>query len=558
MEREREMTRNVVVDEDDPQRREAWFSAAETLRKAATVGVSGAQVDAFGKPVGFSKEVHKALRAKKIFNRVPKHKKQYDTLTRTSWTPYSDRVNDRRHRWHRTQSEVDLGGEDVEHGTHYTQNFENLSMDEVHPSTVSKTKQQQQLASKISLIDASKQKESDKFNNVRFEDPKVVYPPQKLPQTTDSRVQFGRSRTKYNTSYEDLHDNVSKANRKATERFSWNRTSSTVDLENKGDNVTWQNMRTHTSSVYKDHEQGSLVHPSKELGRKKWNKSHRELSEFAPIKDAVQGDGSGAEVGEEKEQWKWGKKPIKEPVKATPALFEGPAGTFAFVGRSGDEVDRTRDYGTASRDALPKYKVSKSQIPEHKRTKSTWVPGQLPKGVYDTTMNEMFVQLDDGKKSNNRFQWARTNSRVNLTFAEKEKQHTQKRMERVKQELKDVASDYIKSKPDAKPKTRQENLRSTVRLHHYDQDVVTGASHSQDVYTQPISPSKDLNKLGMRANGGLRQKSQVPMASGRKGSRAYQTSNAQAFATPGEVTKRPMIIHKTTLGDHLIWRGGER
>lgn len=136
------MTRNVVVDEDDPQRREAWFSAAETLRKAATVGVSGAQVDAFGKPVGFSKEVHKALRAKKIFNRVPKHKKQYDTLTRTSWTPYSDRVNDRRHRWHRTQSEVDLGGEDVEHGTHYTQNFENLSMDEVHPSTVSKTKQQ--------------------------------------------------------------------------------------------------------------------------------------------------------------------------------------------------------------------------------------------------------------------------------------------------------------------------------------------------------------------------------------------------------------------------------
>ena len=78
--RTRRMTK-VEVAEDDPQRREAWFSAAETLRKAATVGVSGAQVDAFGKPIGFSKEVHNALRAKKIYNRAPKNKTQYDTLT---------------------------------------------------------------------------------------------------------------------------------------------------------------------------------------------------------------------------------------------------------------------------------------------------------------------------------------------------------------------------------------------------------------------------------------------------------------------------------------------
>ena len=106
--RTRRMTK-VEVAEDDPQRREAWFSAAETLRKAATVGVSGAQVDAFGKPIGFSKEVHNALRAKKIYNRAPKNKTQYDTLTKTKWTPYTERVTDRRHRWHRTQSKVDLG-----------------------------------------------------------------------------------------------------------------------------------------------------------------------------------------------------------------------------------------------------------------------------------------------------------------------------------------------------------------------------------------------------------------------------------------------------------------
>ena len=74
-----------------------------------------------------------------------------------------------------------------------------------------------------------------------------------------------------------------------------------------------------------------------------------------------------------------------------------------------------------------------------------------------------------------------------------------------------------------------------------------------------MSPAKDLNTLGMRANGGLRQKSQVPMASlGRKASKAYQTSNATAFAAPAEATKRPMIIHKTTLGDHLIWEAGRR
>ncbi|QDZ22066.1 hypothetical protein HOP50_06g46080 [Chloropicon primus] len=545
----------IEVDENDPQRREAWFSAAETLRKAATVGVSGAQVDAFGKPIGFSKEVHKALRAKKIFNRVPKNKTQYNTLTKSSWTPYTDRVNDRRHRWHRTQSEVDLGGEGAEYDTHYTQNFEDVSLDEVNPSTVSKAKQQQQLASKISLIDASKEKAADIFNNVKYEDPKTIYPPTKLPQTTDSKVQFGRGRRKFNTSYEDLHDKVSKADRKATDRFSWNRTSSTVDLENKANNVTWANMKTHTGSVYPDHTNEALVHPTKELGRKKWNKSHKELSEFAPIMGGK--DAAKTKEKEEKEPWKWGKKPIKEPVKASEQLFEGPAGTFAFVGKPGELVDRTRNYGTASGDALPLYQVQAHQIPEHKRTRSTWVPGQLPKGKYDTTMNDMFVQLDAGGKSNDRFQWARTSSRVNLTFAEKEKQHTKKRMERVKQELKDVASEYIKSKVEIKPKTRQENLRSTVKLNHtMTTDGQVYASHSQDVYNPAslVSPTKDLNRLGMRANGGLRQKSQVPMSSAsRKGSKAYQTSNAMAFATPAEATKRPMIIHKTTLGDHLVW-----
>ena len=537
----------VEVAEDDPQRREAWFSAAETLRKAATVGVSGAQVDAFGKPIGFSKEVHNALRAKKIYNRAPKNKTQYDTLTKTKWTPYTERVTDRRHRWHRTQSEVDLGDEGVEYDTHYTQNFEDVSMDEVNPASVSKTKQQQQLASKISLVDGSKDKGSDKFDNVKYKDPKIVYPPTVLPQTTDSKVQFGRNRGKFNTRYEDLHDKVSKANRKATDRFSWNRTSSTVDLENKGDNVTWSNMRTHTSSVYPDHTVEALVYPTKELGRKKWNKSHKELSEFAPIKV---GKRELKEKGE-KEPWKWGKKPIKEPIVASERLFEGPAGTFAFVGKSGEEVDRTRSYETASIKALPKYQVQPHQIPEHRRTRSTWVPGQMPKAQYDTTMNEMHTMLDNDGKSNNRFQWARTSSRVNLTFAEKEKQHTQKRMERVKQELKEVASEYIKSKAEIKPKTRQANLTSTVKLTGSDAPVY--ASHSQEVYT-PQKPRKDLNTLGMRADGERRQQSQVPMRShSRKGSKAYETSNAMAFATPSEATKRPMIIHKTTLGDHLIW-----
>ena len=512
------------MDKDDPQRKAAWFSAAETLRKAATVGVSGAQVDAFGKPVGFSKEVHKALRAKKIFNRVPKNKNQYNTLTKTSWTPYAERVNDRRHRWHRTQSEVDLGDENDEYDTHYTQNFENVSMDEVNPASVSKTKQQQQLASKISLIDGSKDK--NHFHNLKYDDPNVVYQPTKLPQTTDSKVKFGsvRGRQKFNTSYEDLHDKVSRANRKATDRFSWNRTSSTVDLENKGDNVTWSNMRTHTSSVYPKHAGDSLVHPTKELGRKKWNKSHSELSEFAPIKE-----GKDPKAAEKDQPWKWGKKPCKEPIPASESLFEGPAGTFAFVGKSGDDVDRSRDYQTASGKAFKSFEVQPHEIPEHKRTRSTWVPGLLPKSKYDTTMNEMFTELDAEGKSNNRFQWARTSSRVNLTFAEKVKQHNQKRMQRVKEELKEVASEFIKSKADIKPKTRQENLKSTVKLHHSLTDKFNYASHNQDVYQLPVSPSKDLNKLGMRANGEMRQKSQVPMSQNRRVSKAYETSNAETL-----------------------------
>lgn len=126
----------------------------------------------------------------------------------------------------------------------------------------------------------------------------------------------------------------------------------------------------------------------------------------------------------------------------------------------------------------------------------------MPKAQYDTTMNEMHTMLDNDGKSNNRFQWARTSSRVNLTFAEKEKQHTQKRMERVKQELKEVASEYIKSKAEIKPKTRQANLTSTVKLTGSDAPVY--ASHSQEVYT-PQKPRKDLNTLGMRADGERRQ-----------------------------------------------------
>ena len=69
--RGRTYSSGLKLRKDDPQRMEAWKSAAETLRKAATVGVSGAQVDAFGKPVGFSKSVHRALRPKKVYNRAP-------------------------------------------------------------------------------------------------------------------------------------------------------------------------------------------------------------------------------------------------------------------------------------------------------------------------------------------------------------------------------------------------------------------------------------------------------------------------------------------------------
>lgn len=547
------MTDVESKERDDAQRKAAWDAAAETLRRAATVGVSGAQVDEFGKAIGFSKDVNKALRAKKIFNRVPKNKKQYNALTKTTWTPYEERVTDRRHRWNRTQSGVDLGGEGVEYDTNYTQNFENanIGVAEVNPASLSKTKQQQQLASKFSIVDTSEGK--NRFDNDKYRDPNTIYPPTKLPQTTDSKVKFGKGRRKYNTSYEDLHDKVSKADRKPTDRFSWNRTSSTVYLENKGDNVNWGNMKPHTSSVYSGHSGEHLVHPTKELGKKKWNKSHHELSEFAPIMD--QGE-KNKNKQEEQEPWKWGKKPCKEPIPASERLFEGPAGTFAFVGKSGEEVDRTRNYETANGKTFVSFEVQPHQIPEHKRTKSTWVPGQLPKATYDTTMKEMFNALDADGKSNNRFQWARTSSRVNLTFAEKEKQHTQKRMERVKQELKDVATDFIKSKADIKPKTRQENLKSTVKLHH--SLLAEGpvyASHSQDAYKVPISPSKDPNKLGMRANGEMRQRSQVPMSQSRKSSssKLYQTSNADAFAKPSEATKRPMIIHKTTLGSHLIW-----
>ena len=111
-------------------------------------------------------------------------------------------------------------------------------------------------------------------------------------------------------------------------------------------------------------------------------------------------------------------------------------------------MDRSRDYQTASGKAFKSFEVQPHEIPEHKRTRSTWVPGLLPKSKYDTTMNEMFTELDAEGKSNNRFQWARTSSRVNLTFAEKVKQHNQKRMQRVKEELKEVASEFIKSKAD--------------------------------------------------------------------------------------------------------------
>ena len=574
--RGRTYSSGLKLRKDDPQRMEAWKSAAETLRKAATVGVSGAQVDAFGKPVGFSKSVHRALRPKKVYNRAPNDDARFKELTTVAWTPYESRVNDRRHRWHRTQSDVELGGDtgsgyaaDNQFESHYAKHFDEsaeatlqvLAKEGKAMPHDSKAQQLEQLASRFALDDGSGPDAARLGPVGRYEDPKVVYPRTKLPQTTDSRVKFGskdRADKRYHTSYDNVFGAAHDDSRRATNRFSWNRTESTVDLETE-DGMVWNTVRTHTKATFPEPENtDALVFPTKELGRKKWNKSHAEMSQFAPTRAQPK-----AEAPQGPEAWQWAKRPAKHrlaPPKSEDELFGGPAGTFAFVPRAGEGPDRSRKYETAVAEAYVPHEVKAVQALEHKRTRSTWVPGDSRGKNYDTTMQDMFVEYGPdsaGDRSNNRFQWARTSSRVNLTFAEKQKMHGPKRMEWVKQELKNVASEFMVSKVDIKPKTKVENLKSNVTLHH---NVPPGGktgfhydtSHSKDVFRSPRVEGTPV--LGMRANGGLRQKSQVPMhqkSADRAGN--YQTSSAHALPKHAEMTRRQMIINQTTIGGHLNW-----
>ena len=416
-----------------------WELASSSLRKEATAGIKGATVDHFGKPTGFSGKLHNILR-QGAKAQLPGGKDAAGAAGESEgpamgqWVTATEREKDKRHRWHRTRSEVSLGRRLDEAGrlasaSHYKGEF----IDRPSERRREVNSRVKTMASQYQLEDGTPQEagyNQISMSGIFLQDPQTTYQKVKLPKTTDSTVTIGAGKVRStSTSYGSIFTDLPRSQKPefSNDRLRWNRTASKVELGKQGPDavIPAPGATLHNSTF--DRPAAEYLYQSaahKERGKAKWNKSCKEFGAFAPTKELREGG-----KFDHPEDYLYAKTPKmwidsklgKEPPDLS-ASIEGPGGTFAFASRGEDRPDRSVAYASATASTFTEKPVAKPPPLEHVRTRSSWRPEYTKRRHYATSAKALIgTTANDAKTLSeraSRFQWPRTESQISIDFLE--------------------------------------------------------------------------------------------------------------------------------------------
>ena len=545
----------------------AWELASNSLRNAATGGGRGTKLDHFGKPVGFSGRLYSTLR-ENISQRD-----QVQLNDGEKWVPAFERQDDSRFQWHRTRSEVELGEDEKRvRRTHYKELFGEKRQGKTRNACHSSL---DMMRSQYRLEDGSAPGQRSSVSTLSMQDPKVVYPKLSLPQTTSSTVKLDgdsagnkNQRSREATSYARNHQSK-RADEANNSRYSWNRTQSTVKIDNhyrREAGMKASLMREAFGAPDNSSLKQTLGH--KDRGAAKWNKSSSEFKAFAPTQELRAKFASGEQTEEPLAFQKRPRATIAGTAEAPNLgkIMQGPAGAFAHS-ENGEEPARDVDYGTSTSRTFTKKPVSVPKPREHTRTKSTVELGRKGRDVqkdpthYDTT-TDCHIGVDANNKAllkpQTRFQWGRTQSKIDLKFAVDERGRAMRgKTLRERQRLEDLLlkaqggpSQAARHHPIGAGDSR--HMASSVTLGS-GEGGVSQTQHSESFQKPTIEPGY---KPCARAMGDVRSKSQVPVPihlKKGKGKVGFKTWSADVFKPHVPQPMRNKIVNPATIKGHLQW-----
>ena len=544
----------------------AWELASNSLRNASTGGGRGTKLDHFGKPVGFSGRLYNTLRENIS-------KRDQVTLDETKYAPAFERQDDSRFQWHRTRSEVELGEDEKRvRSTHYKELFGDKPQGKTRNACHSSL---DMMRSQYRLEDGSAPQQKGSVSTLSMQDPKVVYPKLSLPQTTSSTVKLDvdsmgdkGQRSRDATSYARNHL-AKKAAQANNNRYSWNRTQSTVKIENHYSRETGMKaslMREAFGAPDNTSLKQTLGH--KDRGAAKWNKSSSEFKAFAPTQELRVKFATGD--GQKNEPVAFQKRPRASIAGAQPPpelgkIMQGPAGAFAHS-ENGEEPSREVEYQTSTSRTFTKKPVKVPQAREHTRTKSTVELGTRSRDDrkdlkhYDTT-TKCHIGVDanntDILKPQTRFQWGRTQSKIDLKFAVDERGRAMRgKTLRERQRLEALLLKAQGGPPGPQPihpigQGDSRHMVSSVAL-GTEEGYQSQTQHSESF--QPPKPEPGYKPCA-RAMGDVRSRSQVPVPKLKKGQAkaGFKTWSAEVFKPHAPQPMQDKIVNPATIKGHLQW-----
>tara|TARA_B100000674_G_scaffold462328_1_gene442222 strand:- start:12 stop:1577 length:1566 start_codon:yes stop_codon:yes gene_type:complete len=517
--------------------------------------------------VGFSGRLYSTLRE----NISKRDQVQLDEGEK--WVPAFERQDDSRFQWHRTRSEVELGEDERRvRRTHYKELFGEKRQGKTRSACHSSL---DMMRSQYRLEDGSAPGQRSSVSTLSMQDPKVVYPKLSLPQTTSSTIKLDgdstgnkSQRSREATSYARNHQSK-RADEANNSRYCWNRTQSTVKIDNHYSREAGMKaslMREAFGAPDNASLKQTLGH--KDRGAAKWNKSSSEFKAFAPTQELRAKFTSGEPTEEPLAFQKRQRASIAGTADAPnlEKIMQGPSGAFAHS-ENGEEPARNVDYGTSTSRTFTKKPVSAPKPREHTRTKSTVELGRTGRSVvkdpthYNTT-TDCHIGVDANNKAllkpQTRFQWGRTQSKIDLKFAVDERGRTMRgKTLRERQRLEDLLLKAQGGPPQAARLHHpigagdSRHMASSVTL-GTGEGSVSQTQHSESFQKPAIEPGY---KPCARSMGDVRAKSHVPVPIHLKGTGkvGFKTWSADVFKPHDPQPMRTKIVSDSSIKGHLQW-----